>query len=226
MLAFPGHRGGKMQDRLDRVQEVAIPVLFQTTPTAFNRVVFTVIGGIVGQLQGDPRLLDERNQTIQKLGASTMALWSIVQIENQGLNLREADFVGLPPVQENVHQAIAGHLGSDPIERQFVVFGEQQSHGCQQCLRVKIMVGGMDLDPVLARAGVSPDLHGGLGIQADPKRCLLGIGLLIDLAQGVEDGVGLGNLFFGKLFCTVLGWYPKRLSLRRIPSSQGSWASV
>lgn len=88
------------------------------------------------------------------------------------------------------------------------------------------MVGGVDLDPVLARAGVGSHLDCRLGIQADPKRRLLGIGVLIDLAQGGEDGVGLGNLFFGKLFCTVLGWYPRRLSLRRIPSSQGSWASV
>ena len=31
------------------------------------------------------------------------------------------------------------------------------------------------------------------------------VGLLFDLVQLVEDGIGLWNLFFGLLFCTLVG---------------------
>ena len=38
MLALPLHRAGKRHDRRDAIEQVAVPVLFQSAPAAFNRI--------------------------------------------------------------------------------------------------------------------------------------------------------------------------------------------
>lgn len=47
VLAFPRHGVSKLKNRFDRIEQVAIPMLFQSSPTAFYRVVFAVIGRII-----------------------------------------------------------------------------------------------------------------------------------------------------------------------------------
>lgn len=67
------------------------------------------------------------------------------------------------------------------------------------------MVGGFHLYPVLAVAGIIADFDGGFGIYRKTQNGFVGIALWIDLAQSLENGVGLSNLFFGRLFLTRLG---------------------
>jgi hypothetical protein len=87
---------------------------------------------------------------------------------------------------------------------------------------MKIVVGSLDLDAVLAVAGVIADVDSGLGIQGEAQNRGIGIGFGVDLAQSIKDGVGLGDLFFGKLFLTFLGWYPSWLSFSPIVSASGN----
>ena len=206
VLAFPGHRASKRQNRANALEQIAVPMLFQSSPTAFNRVVFAVIRGVIRQHQGDACLGSELHQTRQKLSAATVALGSIVEIEEKRPDLWEPGFVGLPPLMKNVRQAIAGHLGSHGIQRQFIVLGEQHSHGRYHRFGMKVMVSGVDFHTVLALTAIRSDLDRCLGIHAQTKRRFLGIGGNIDLAQLVKNSVGLGNLFLGRLFCTVFGW--------------------
>ena len=93
-----------------------------------------------------------------------MALLSIVEIEPQHFDVRKAFLVGLPPRTENVHQAIAGHLGSHPVHTQLVVLGQEHSHRRHYRFGGKVMVGGVDFDPVFARTGVIADRDNCLGI--------------------------------------------------------------
>jgi hypothetical protein len=53
MMPFPGHGTGIPDHRLNRIQQGAIPVMFQNPPAAFNRVVFTVVRRIIGQANRD-----------------------------------------------------------------------------------------------------------------------------------------------------------------------------
>jgi hypothetical protein len=67
------------------------------------------------------------------------------------------------------------------------------------------MIGGLDQNTVLASSGVVADLDGGFGIYRETKRRRVGIGGLIDPVYVFKDGVGLSNLFLGKLLRTFLG---------------------
>ena len=181
-------------------------MVFQSSPATFNRVVFAVIGRIIRQRKHHACLANKGNQACQKLRAATVALRSIVEIEEKRPDLGEAGFVGFPPLQENVRQAIAGHFGGHGIQGQFVVLGQQHSHGRHHRFGMKVMVGGVDFHSVLARSGVRSDLDSGFGIHREAQHRLVGIGLDIHLAQLGKDGVGLGNLFLGRLFRTRFGW--------------------
>jgi len=68
------------------------------------------------------------------------------------------------------------------------------------------MVGGLNGEPVLASTRIIADFDGGFGIYGKTQDGFVGVRRWIDLAQSLENGVGLRNLFFGRLFCTVLGW--------------------
>jgi hypothetical protein len=61
------------------------------------------------------------------------------------------------------------------------------------------------LRPTFAPTGKRTDVDGGFGIEGNPSDVVGGIGLVIDLAQLVEDGVGLRDFFCGLLLATFLG---------------------
>ncbi len=97
-----------------------MPVIFQNPPAAFDGVVFAVVWRIIGQAYGDVIALDKFHQALHELGTPAVALWTIVQIDEQCLDVGKALFDGLPPVDETIHQTIAGDLGGDPIEKEFI----------------------------------------------------------------------------------------------------------
>ncbi len=98
-------------------------MLFENPPTAFNRVVFAVIRWIICETDIDVILLDKFQQTLHELGAPTVVLWSIIQIENERGNLRKALSDALPPIDQTIYQTITGHFGGHPIEKDFIESG-------------------------------------------------------------------------------------------------------
>ena len=59
LLALISQGACKTENGLERSQEGAIPVLFQSAPGAFNRIVLTMIGGIASQVDGQVKLVDK-----------------------------------------------------------------------------------------------------------------------------------------------------------------------
>ena len=213
MLAFPHHGASKLEDGVHALKQSAIPMLFQSPPTAFNGSVFAVIGRIIRQCQGDTCLVNTLHQTRQKLGAATMALVSVVEIENQRLDLGEPLFVSFPPLVENIPQTlvenipqtIACHFGGHRLHCQFVVLRQEDTHRRHHCRRMKVMGGGMDFHSVFTAPRRGADFDTGFSVDREPQNRRVGICLRVDLAQLVKERVGCGNLFWGRLFCTVFG---------------------
>ena len=175
-------------------------MLFQPTPAPLNRVVLAVIRWIVSQFYSDPRCGHEVHKARQELRPTTVTFGSVVEVEQQRRHVWEAGSVGFPPPTEQVCQTVAGHFGSHGVEGQVIVFGQQNPDGRNGRLRVKVMIGGVDLHPVLAAARRLPDFHRRLGVEGQAQNRGVGIGFGVDLAQSLEDGVGLSDLFLGRLF--------------------------
>jgi hypothetical protein len=81
-----------------------------------------------------------------------MVFGSIVQIENQGRDARELISLLLPPPTEQIYQTVTGDFRDHSIHAQVIVFGQQEPDGSDLSIGMEIMVGGMDLHPVLALA--------------------------------------------------------------------------
>src|SRR5258708_25046363 len=71
----------------------------------FDGVVFARIGRIIGQAYGEVRGLHPLHQALHELGTPTVALSTMVHVDDQGLDVGEAVFDSLPPVNEPVHPA-------------------------------------------------------------------------------------------------------------------------
>jgi hypothetical protein len=133
MCSLPSHGAGKLEHRLDRIQQGPIPVLLQNPPAPLDRVVFTVIGRILGQADSEVKALGKLQQTVHKLGASAVALRAVIQVDDQGSDERKALFDRLPPVDQAIHQAVARHFGCHRIQKEFSQGGQQNAHWRHRC---------------------------------------------------------------------------------------------
>ena len=92
-----------------------------------------------------------------------MILWTIIQIDEQCLDMRKALSHHLPPVDQPIHQTIAGDFGRHSVEKDFIGGGEQNAHRGHRSGWLKIMIDGFGWDAVLASTRKKADLDGGRG---------------------------------------------------------------
>ena len=96
-------------------------MLLQASPTMFNRIVFAVIRGIVGQVQRDLVLGHKVYEALKKLRAPTVILRPIIHIQDQGGHQREAQVQGGLP---QIFQAIEALVHKSKRRRE--LFGKLQ----------------------------------------------------------------------------------------------------
>ena len=114
------------------------------------------------------RSLSKLHQALHELGASTVALRTIVQIDNQGRDVRKALFDALPPVDQAIHQAVAGDFGRHPVQKEFIGRRQENAHRRHRRHWLKVVVGCRGSDATLATTGERADLDRGLGIHRNP----------------------------------------------------------
>jgi hypothetical protein len=81
MFAHPSHRLGKLYDCLNFIQNIPIPVMFQNSPDSLNRVVFAVIGRVIGQSKVEFMGNGKLNHALHELSTTRMILWAIILID-------------------------------------------------------------------------------------------------------------------------------------------------
>ncbi len=108
------------------------------------------------------------HQTLHELGAPTVALRAIVQVDEQGPDQRKVLFDRLPPVDQAIHQAIAGHFGRHPVEKELVGSGQENAHWRHRRCWLKIVISGPGGDAILSPSRERTDLDDGFGIQREP----------------------------------------------------------
>jgi len=86
MFPSPGHGSGILDHGVHSIEQGTIPVLLQNSPAALDRVVLAVVGRIIGQAR-DAIALHKLHQALYKLGAPTVVLRAIVQIDKQRLDV-------------------------------------------------------------------------------------------------------------------------------------------
>jgi hypothetical protein len=110
----------------------------------------TRIGRIIRQADGEVKALDKLHEALHELGAPTVALWTIVQIDDQGRDERKALFDRLPPVDQAIHEAVARHFGRDCIQKEFIGGRQENAQRRHRRRCFKVMVGGFGRNSTLA----------------------------------------------------------------------------
>ena len=73
-------------------------------------------------------LLDKLDESLHELCTAAMIFWSIIQIEHQRGNMRIALPYRVPPLDQPVHEAVAGDFGRHAIEKQFIRGRQEDAH--------------------------------------------------------------------------------------------------
>lgn len=103
--------------------------MLQNTPTAFNRVILTVVGRVIGKANVDLMALNKIHHAAEELASSTAVFWAIVLKQNQSVDLGKPGLVFAPPVLEGVYDTIAGDFGCADRDRQLVMLWQQEAEG-------------------------------------------------------------------------------------------------
>ncbi len=149
--------------------------------------------------------LGKLQKALHELGASTVALRAIVQIDDQRRDVSKARFDALPPVAQPIDQAIARDFGRHPVQKEFIGGGQENAYRRHGRCCSKVMVGSRGSDATLASPREGADLDGGLGIYRNPEHVFIGIRLLVALLHLGKDGIGFGEFFWGWLLATFFG---------------------
>src|SRR6516162_8019405 len=164
-------------------------MVFENAPTAFNGIVFTVIGRVVAQPNRNVIVLHEVNEPLHKLGAPTMVLWAIVEIDDQRRNVGKALTHSLPPLHEAIYQTVTGYFRGDTIHEELRQRGEKDAYGGHSRLRGKVVIGCGHRHTTLAATGKRPDLNRRLGIDGEAYHVRCAIGGLIELVHPGKDRI-------------------------------------
>ena len=127
VLPLPGHRLGKLEHGVNRVEQGPVPMVFENAPTAFQQgCLFTVIVRVACEPNRDVIVLHEVDEPLHKLGAPTMILRVVIQIDDQRRDVGKALADGLPPLCEAVYQAVTGHFRGHAVHEELLPRSEKQ----------------------------------------------------------------------------------------------------
>jgi hypothetical protein len=142
-------------------------------------------------------VVNKINHTLHKLAAATVVFRPIVKINRQGGDMAKTLTHGFPPRGDAVYYAVAGDFGADPIEKDFIQSRDQNPPRRHHRLGLEIVIGAMGLGSTFAPTRKGADFDGRFGIDGKAQDVGGCIGIVIDLTQMIEDGVGLRNFFCG-----------------------------
>lgn len=117
-------------------------MVFENPPAAFDGVIFAVIRGIGSQANMQLPAVDKVHHALHELRAMAVIFWTIVEIDNERGDLREAFADAVPPVGEAIGETITGDFGEDPVEKDFLQGRHQNATRSTSGRGLKIVIAG------------------------------------------------------------------------------------
>src|SRR5262249_27405235 len=204
------------------VQQLPVPVDLQHPPAAFDRVVLAVIRWVIHQHDRQLRRLGKQHQPIDELTTATVVLRSVVEIQQQRVDLRVERSSLLPPLFQPVHDEVAGHFRGGKVQAQILGIRQEDPEGGQLAPWLEIMIGSFLAETALAAARKRTDQDRGLGVDRRTEGGFREGGSLVDSLEVPEDGVGFLYFFWGRLLTMVRRRKPKSLSFSPMVCTEGN----
>ena len=142
-------------------------MIFQNAPTALNRIVLAVIGRVIGEPHGQPRLLHKRHDALHELGASAMGLRPIIEGNHQRGDVPKAITDGLPPAHEAIDDTITRDFGGHPIQKQFIPARQADADRSDRRSGLEVMVSRLRGDAALPAPREGTNFDGCFRIDGD-----------------------------------------------------------
>lgn len=118
---------------------------------------------------------------LQKLGPVAMIFRTIIKIDNQRGDLREALTDDFPPLRYAIGQAVTGDFGEHAIEKDFLQGRHEESHGSVRGFRLKSVSTGGGPHAAFAAADKRTDFDSRFRIEGNAQDLRSRISLTIDV---------------------------------------------
>ena len=195
MNALPSHTFCPGDHCWNIAELSAIPVLFEDSPTAFNRIVLAMVGRIVEQLNWFANLVCELNHSVKKLGTDTTAFGSIVYLQLQEFRqslLFEAQ--AIPPILQRIDDKITGFMRVAKAEIKFSTIFIDNATRNILLLTSHVMISCSWIASSLPTTRILPNLDRGFAIEAQSFDAAV-VAFAIFGFDVVEDRIGFGEFF-------------------------------
>jgi len=156
-----------------------------------------------------PMVVDERHQAFHELRTGTGDLGTIVEFDVETFDTWMDRFALLPPEFQAIGDEVAGLFGmakEEPrlLDRHRAAMQFEYAKRDQQGVGRHIMIESLDRlrSPCQALTGEGADFDFGFGIDGDAERVRLARRQDTDALDVLEDRVGFGNFFSGRVFKT------------------------
>mgnify|MGYP007124306310 CR=1 FL=1 len=167
----------------------------------FNRIVFTVVGRVVCESNGDAVLVYEVHGPLDELCASAAVFGTIVLVDHQP---RRA-VVCLPfwpMILYTIPHVIARYLRLSKRDKKVIVLWQQYAEGRKGTLIPEVMIGCLYLNPAITASGEGAKLNRGLGIHGQTQVSLRLVRFTVDLPKLFKYGICFGDLLQRFVFFT------------------------
>lgn len=203
MQPLPGHTLRPSHHRLHVGEQGTIPMLFETAPTALNRIVLAVVRRIVQQLHWNADVLHPLHHPIEELRAHPATFRAVVHFDLQpryGLLLLGRQLC--PPGLEGIDDEVAGFVGTPKPDKQFTCVFIDDTARNVLLLAAHVVVAGSSVSSGFAPARGRPQTDTRLAVKANALRPF-SLALRVLLRQILENQVGFGQLFWGLALSTL-----------------------
>jgi hypothetical protein len=134
-----------------------------------------------------------------------MLFWSLIQIEHPCGNMRLALPYRVPPLDQPVHAAVTGDLGSPAIEKPCIRGRPEDAPRGARHVGRKVMSDRRHGHATLPATGKRTDRDRGFGIQREASDLVGHSSGLLNRGYAGEDRLRCRNFFGDRLLATFLG---------------------
>jgi hypothetical protein len=141
---LPRHVRGKPDNGIERVKQVAVPVVLESRPATLDGVVLAVVRGIVRKFDMKMGRVGELHHPRHELGAVAVVLGTVVLVEDEPVDAAEPVVVAAPPALDDVCDGVGGQGALDDVDPQLAGLRYQDADGNDDRIGREVVVEGLD----------------------------------------------------------------------------------
>ncbi len=120
MELMKAKRMSKIENGIQSIEKRTVPMFFEMTPNALNRIVFTMVRRIIGKMYRELIMVNHLDESGHKLGSATMIFRAIIEIDKESTDIGKAFLLACPEISQTINDKITGHFRLGKVEKKLL----------------------------------------------------------------------------------------------------------